>query len=249
MTARRRRSTSAKPSGGLTTKAFGGLNKKNYEKKASTFGQRIKFVEGERVTVQFAGAPDDEDAFKEFFQHSWQEGKKWNFVPCTGDDCPLCEEEDSDKAKTSYRFIAKVYDFGTKKMSIMDGPKDLAGRIVYQWERSPSKFLKKVWDVMPLATTPRSYQVDFNDEVRPKLDLSSLDDTKNPVDLDKYLEDSLKAFYGQDGLVLGKSSLDDEEFQEDDDEDEDDAPAPRRRRETARKSTATRTNRKRRARR
>jgi hypothetical protein len=234
----------------LTTKAFGGLNKKNYQKKSGgNFGLRIKFEPGKRVTTQFAGTPDDPSAFKEFFQHSWKEGNSWNFVPCTGDDCPLCEEEDQEKSKTSYRFIAKVYDFGEKKMMVMEGPKDLAGRIVYQWERSPSKFLTKVWDVMALETTPRTYQVDYNDEVRPKREL--VDDPKTPIDLDKYLEENLKRYYGEDGLVLGKSSLDDDdddaydEDEEDDDDEQDDQPAPRRRRESARKSTTTPTRRRR----
>src|SRR6478609_8332462 len=191
MTTRRRSSTSAKPSGGLSTKAFGGLNKKNYTKKASTFGQRIQFKEGERVTVQFLGEPDDEECFKEYFQHSWQEAGKWNYVPCAGDDCPICEEEDQAKSKTAYRFVAKVYNFGEKKIQVMEGPKDLAGRVVYQWERNNEKFTKKVWDVMPLATQPRTYQVDYNDEVVPKRTIE--EDAKNPVDLNKYLEDSLKS--------------------------------------------------------
>ncbi len=226
MTTRRRRSASAAPSGGLTTKAFGGLNKNNYTKKATTFGQAIRFKEGERETVQFAGDPDDPDCFKEFFQHSWKDGQRWYFVPCTGDDCPLCEEEDQDKAKQTYRFIAKVYDFKEKKVRIMEGPKDLAGRIVYQWERSKSKFLTKVWDVMPLATQPRTYQVDYNDEARAKRVIE--DDPKNVVNLDKYLEDSLKSFYGEDGLVKGKSSLDD-----DDDDAVEDRPVRRKRRSTS----------------
>lgn len=236
----RRRTASKEPSGGLSTKAFGGLNKKNYEKKAGTFGQRIKFVEGERVIVQFSGNPDDEDAFKEFFQHSWKEGNRWFFVPCTGDNCPLCEEEDEEKAKKTYRFIAKVWNFSEKKMQILDGPKDLAGRIVYQYDRSKTKFLSRVWDIMPLATQPRTYQVDYNDEVRAKREL--VDDPKNPIDLDKYLEDNLKNYYGSDGLVLGKSSLDaDDEFDEDDDDDT--PPVRRRRTRPSAKSTTTPTRR------
>lgn len=238
----RRRTAPKAPTGGLTAQAFGGLNKKNYAKKSGgSFGKRVKWEPGVRRAMQFAGNPDDPTAFKEFLQHGWKEAN-WNFVPCVGDECPLCEEEDAEKSKKSYRFVAKVYDFGEKKMMYMEGPKDLAGRIVYQWERSPSKFLSKVWDIIPLETTPRTYQVDFNEEVRAKRELT--DDPKDPIDLDKYLEESLTRFYGEDGMVLGKSSLDDDdddaydEDEEDDDDEQDDEPAPRRR-ETARKSTST----------
>lgn len=233
---RRRPSTSGK-TGGLSTKAFGGLNKKNYESKAGTFGQKIRFEEGKRVTVQFAGDPSDEDCFKEFYQHSWKEGNKWNFVPCTDDECPLCEEEDGEIRKKGYRFIAKVWSHSEKKMQILEGPKDLAGRIVYQWERNKSKFKSKVWDVLPMATTPRTYQVDFNEDVIAKRTL--VDDEKNPIDLDEYLETSLKAYYGEDGLVnSGKSSLDDDDDVDEDDEDDEEAPTPpRRKRESATRTT------------
>lgn len=251
----RRRAAPKAPSGGLTAQAFGGLNKKNYSKKSGgSFGKRVKWEPGVRRAIQFAGTPEDPEAFKEFLQHGWKEGANWNFVPCTGDDCALCEEEDQEKSKKSYRFVAKVYDFTEKKMMYMEGPKDLAGRIVYQYERNPGKFIAKVWDIIPLDTQPRTYQVDFNEEIRAKREL--LDDEKDPIDLDKYLEESLKRFYGEDGLVKGKSSLDDDDDDvydedEEDEDDEDEAPVSRRR-ETARKSstksTATATRRRRRTR-
>ena len=208
--------------GGLSVRTFGGLNKSRYTK--GTGGDRVILKQGDTVSVQFLAPIDDASQWKEINQHVFQEGKRWNYVPCLGDDCPLCDDEDSDVRKTSYRFFTNVFNFKTKKIEILEGPKDLSGRIAYKYEKNKKRFTQRVFEISKLATTPVSYDVDLDEERRAK---SSID-TAKAIDLDEYLNSQAVRYFGDDMPAPGKKSkgkkrtaLDDDDVIEDEyDEDE-----------------------------
>lgn len=217
------KSKGGKSSGGLTVQSFGGLSKKRYSK-----GQgwpRITLKQGDTRTVQFAALISDEKQWKEIEQHQFQDGGKWNYVPCLGKNCPLCEDEDNDVRKTHYRFFTNAYDFKEKQWAVLEGPKDLSGRIARKFERlkkagKEARFLKTTYDISKMATTPVSYDVDNGDDNPVKLDPKKL------VDLDAYLLDQAVRYFGEDmptSKSKGKSALDDDDDDAEDDEyDEDD---------------------------
>lgn len=205
------RKSAAKKSGGLSPKTFGGLNKKRMEKKQSGGGRRVQLRQGDTLPVQFLGKPDNEDAFIEFEIHNFQEDGRWYYVPCAGDDCPLCQDDDDKRRRTSYRFATNVWDHKEGKVKILEGPKDLAGRIFYRFERAPEKFLKRVWEVSKFPTTPVSYSLDLAEEKAVSLA------KQKAMDLEDYLVKEMEAYYGED--MPSASALDDDD---DDDLDDDD---------------------------
>jgi hypothetical protein len=205
-------STSAKK--GLSVKTFKGLNKKRMEQKSNkNFGKRLMLKDGDTVPVQFLMKPED---FLEFEQHQWQEGRQWNFVPCLGDGCPLCESESDNERKTTYRFIACVYNLKDKKVQIVEGPKDLAGRIFYRYERKPANFLKATFELTRFPTSPTTYACDKGDDDPVKTSGMKI------IDLDEYVLEEAKRYFGDD--MPAASALDaddDDDFEDDDDLDDD----------------------------
>lgn len=192
---------------GLNPKLFSGLDKKRIEKKSSgNFGQRVNLGKGTTLPLQFTGTPEDGDHFMEFDIHVWQEGT-WNYVPCAGDDCPLCSDEDEGRRKTSYRFIASVYNHKEKKIQVLEGPKDLAQRIFYKYSRKPEKFIDRVYDITKFPTQPISYGVDVGDDDPLK---ASVLKKETPIDLAAYVKGEMERYYGN--LDTPKASaLDDDE--------------------------------------
>lgn len=203
---------------GLSPKIYSGLNKKRMEKKGSG-GNRVILKQGDTATVQFLTGID---GFREYDIHQFQDGGRWQYVPCAGDDCPLCADDDSAVAKTTYRFCSNVYSFKEKKVLILEGPKDLAGRIAFRWEKRtkkgkyPKKFLQKTWDVSKFPTTPVSYDVEAGDD--DPVDTSRM----KPHDLDEYIKGEMVRYFGSEmPASTGRTALDDDD-DDDDDEDEDD---------------------------
>jgi hypothetical protein len=209
----------AKSSKGLTVKTFKGLNKKRMESRG-TGGKRVIMRKGDTIVVQFLQEPPE---FLEFEQHVWQEDNQWHYVPCADDGCPLCEHEDGDISKTSYRFVANVYNVKEKRVQILDGPKDLAGRIYAKYERKPALFKRRVYDVTKLPTNPVSYDVDIAEEDAVNTKRLEL------LDLNEALVDELKRYYGDDltSVTSGATALDDDDDEDDEDDfddDEDEGP-------------------------
>ena len=200
--------------GGLSPKSFGGLSKKRMEKGQAS--DRIFMKKGETATVQFLGATDDEEVFREFYVHQFQDGGRWTYVPCAEDNCPLCEDEDPQVSKAHYRFCTSVYSLKDKKVAILEGPKDLAGRIDRKCSRNAKKFLRKTWDISKLDTTPVSYEVEEAD------DRAVSTDGLKPMSLPGYIEQEQRRYFGNDmpteSKKSGKTALDD-----DDDDAEDDS--------------------------
>lgn len=198
--AKRKKSSKASSKKGLSVKTFKGLDKKRMKKGKGGPGKRVMMKQGDTVAVQFLEDPDE---FLEFEIHNFQEDGRWEYVPCAGDECPLCESDSEKQRKTSYRFVANVYNLTEKRVQVLEGPKDLAGRIYYRYERNPAKFRKRAYDITKFPTQPVSYGVDTAEDAKPvrvkDLELH---------DLDNYLVDELKRYYG-DELPTVASALDD----------------------------------------
>lgn len=210
---------------GLSVRTFGGLNEKRYTK-GTGGSDRFKFEKSDKpYAAQFCGDISDPKFFLEFDQHQFQD-KGWNYVPCLGEGCPLCEDEDKEVAKKRYRFIASVYSFSDKTLCILEGPKDLSGRIARKWKAAEKKkkgsFTKTVFDLTKVDSQPVGYEVDVNDDRK----VVDIDVSKAPS-LQEYLDSSARRFFG-DGHPADsgkkkkkgkpkKSALDDEdeETQED----------------------------------
>lgn len=208
--------------GGLSAKTYSGLSKKRMEKSGSGTNLRIK--KGESATVQFLEVPKN---MLEFDQHQFQDKGKYNYVPCAGDDCPLCEDDDEQVSNVKYRFICNVWDFGSGKVKTLEGPKTLAGRIRARYDRKKDRFLKRTFDVSLYDTEPSEWDVEGSDE--DPLPTSKTKELKRH-DLQKTINDSLQRYFGNALPSKGsKSALDDddEDFEEDEyDEDDLDEMEP-----------------------
>lgn len=197
---------------GITAKSFSGLNKKRMQKTSSAnFGKRIMLQKGDTLPVQFLQLPED---MKEFDVHTFREDGKWYFIPCLGDSCPLCEDEDAERRKVSYRFVCNVYNLKDRKVQLLEGPKDLASRISYRYERKPGLFLKRTFDITKFNTSPVTYDVAVGED-----DIVKVTDLKLE-DLQAYIDEEAKRFYGEE-MPSGKSSLDAKDDDDDIDENDD----------------------------
>src|SRR5688572_15129141 len=103
------------------------MKKKELEQ-GGGFGNTAYIKKGDTLPVQFYHEPDDFLTFKE---HQWDEDRKWFFVPCLGDDCPLCDDESENRSRVAYQFAAQVYNIKEKKAQVLKGGKDLGGRIYF----------------------------------------------------------------------------------------------------------------------
>lgn len=198
---------------GLSPKMFKGLDKKRIEKKGGGAGKRLVLDKNKTLPIQFLTKPEE---FIEYEIHVFQEDGRWEFIPCAGDACPLCVDDDSDRAKTSYRFACNVYNLKDKKVQILEGPKDLAGRIFYRYERKPKQFLKRTFELTKFGGPPVTY--DFQAGEDDPVQLSGL----KAHSLEEYLKDEMKRYFGEDLEAVTSSSLEDDDDLDDDLEAEDD---------------------------
>lgn len=202
--------------GDLAPVIYKGLSDKRMAKGSAT--NRCRVDKGKTVTVQFLNAPDD---MREFDQHQFQDGGKWQYVPCIGKDCPLCDDDDDQVSRTHYRFICNVWNFSTKRVEILEGPKTLAGRIKYRWKKRKDSFLKRTYDVSKFDTQPVEWDVESADD-------NALPSSKRKglklYDLDKDIKESLQRWFGDNTPEpkTSKTALDDDDYEEDDEYDEDD---------------------------
>lgn len=206
----------AKKGSGLSPKIYGGLSKKRMAQKSAT--NRCVVKAGDTVTVQFLEVPDD---MKEFDQHQFRDRNRWFYVPCAGKNCPLCDDEDPDVAKVNYRFICNVWNFKTKRVEILEGPKTLAGRIQFRWERKKKSFLKRTYDVSKFDTQPVEWDCDSGDEdALPAAKVAKL----KKFDLEDDITQSMARYFDSESLPSkgSKTALDDDDdddYEDDDDED------------------------------
>lgn len=199
---------------GITPQVFKGMSKGRMEKKGGGAGKRVFFSnEDPTVTLQFLQTPDEA---QEYYVHFFQEDGRWNVVPCAGKaDCPLCDSDDEKIARPSYRFAINVINLKDGRVQVLEGPQALALRVFQRYKRKPALFKKRVYDVSKFPTSPVSYDVEIAEE-----DAVSTRG-KKLIDLEQYLIDEMKAYYGDD-LSISPSALDDDEDDEDDEEDDED---------------------------
>lgn len=202
---------------GLSVKTSKGLNKKNMEKKGGAGGNRFPLKKGATIPCMVLDDPGD---MLEFEMHVWEDGDGWNFVPCLGDACPLCQS-DSDKIRgTSYRFACNVYNLEEKRVQVMSGPQNFAKKVFAKYENSKplERFFKRTWDATMYDSKPVEYGFDRSDEepLSPKAKAKL-----KKLDLNKWLISEAERYYGDE--IPDVSSLDDDDDDyDDDDEDEDD---------------------------
>lgn len=198
--------------GGLKPTIYRGLNDKRMAKGSNT--PRLILKQGDTASVQFLTSIKE---FREYDMHQFQERNRWQYVPCAGDGCPLCEDEDPDVSKVSYRFCCNVWVPKEKKALVLEGPKDLSGRIALRFKGNKKKFTRRIYDVSKLKTTPVSYDVERSDG-------RTIDpDSVELIDLDKFITDEMERYFGDSTpkpSKRGRSSLDDDDDDDDDGDDD-----------------------------
>lgn len=202
----RSRTTKPAASKGIQPKLFKGLNKKRMDASRGNFGVRVVLKDGQTVPVQFLQDPTE---FTEFYVHAFQEEGRWVFVPCVGDNCPLCQDDDEKVRRTSYRFLATVYNLEQKKVQLLENSGQLAQAIMYRYQRKPSAFLKRTFEITRFPTTPVSHQFELGEE--PTVNTSRM----KLLSHEEYLADQLKRYYGDELPEPGSTSMDDEDVEED----------------------------------
>lgn len=207
----------AKVSPGLKPKIFKGLSKKRMGRGGGYKFPRVRFEDDKAVVVQFFDPPVTEsEGFLEFDQHQWREGGNWNYVPCAGKKCPLCEDDDDDVAKVRYRFCALVYNLKAKEVQVMEGPTTLAQQIERRYAKRKKSFLKRTWDITRMSGQPTRYDVDSGDD-----DPVSLK-AKKRLNLEEYVTEAMQRFFGDDvPSKTSRTALDDDDEYDEDDIDED----------------------------
>ena len=216
---------------GLTPKTFQGMTRTKVMAGgggSGTYKLRVKMKKGTSHVLQFATGLDE---FLEYEQHVWRNDEgRWTFVPCAGEDCPLCADEREDVARTSYSFACLVWNFREKKLMILSGSKKLAMKIYQKWEKCGTKerernkkFVRRVYEITALPTNPADWIVDLEPDVRAKDpdDLRLKATKKDAPDLEVYVKEEMEFYFGNS--MPKASSLDD------DDEDEWEAPRSKKR--------------------
>lgn len=196
---------------GLKAKTFHGLSKNRMKKRGGGAGNRVKVEDDKPNVLQFYVTPDE---FEEYEQHGWQANGQWTFVPCAGEGCPLCSNEDDKIRKTSYRFAAPVFDHKAKESKVLEGPQTMASVIFRRYERAPSKFLKRVWDITRFSGTPTTFDAEVSEQ-----DPKNPRSLPEPQDINKYIQSQMDRYY--ENAAADVSALDDDFDGDDFEEDED----------------------------
>lgn len=204
---------------GLSVKTYSGLNERRMASKSGGANDKIYLIADKTVTVQFMTDPD---GFLEYDIHGFRESGAWKFVPCAGDDCPLCEDEDRDVSRTAYRFAAVAWDCNRKQLGVIEGPNSLSMRILKRYKSLANLgkerlFTKKTWDITRLDTKPIQYDVDTGSMPSQKVP------SDKTIDLKKWVQKEMERYYGDDmpgsdSNAKRRTSLDDDEADDDDDE-------------------------------
>lgn len=237
MATRRR---SSKKSGGLSPQLFSGLNQKRMASGQGNpnIGLRVQLEKSKPLPVQFMGDPDDAEYFIEIDQHQFQEEGRWNYVPCAGDDCPLCASESEVKAKRHYRFFAVIYNLNDRKLQVLEGPKTMAQLIFLRYKatrrrsaRNRRPFTRRVYEITKMPTEPVSYDLAIGeDDPVSSARLAKLE----AIDLQKYVTSEMERYYGN--LDLPSRSALEDDIEDDDDYDD----RPRRRKSSSSSSRSSR---------
>lgn len=162
-----------KASGPIAPKIFKGLQEGRMKSGGGNFADRCEWKQGDTITVQFLEPITD---FAEYDQHQFRDGGKWKYVPCGGENCPLCADDDADVSKVHYRFSANVYNHGTKRVEVLEGPKTVSNLVAKRYKKAMTKAKGKsedkalkiwqnlVWDMSKMKTQPVSFDMEEGDD-------------------------------------------------------------------------------------
>ena len=150
---------------------FSGLNEGRMKSGVGRFADRTSFVQGDTIQVQVLDLITE---FVEYDQHQFRDGGKWKYVPCGGDGCPLCADDDDEVAKQHYRFSCNVYNHDTKRTEVFEGPKTMSALIAKRYKTIAKKAkgneekLRKLWtntvfEFSKMKTQPVTFDVDYGD--------------------------------------------------------------------------------------
>lgn len=205
----------AKKDKGLSAKVYSGLSKSRIAQRAASNTPRLILDKGQTKTIQFLDSPA---TMKEYDTHSFREKGGWKYVPCLEGKCPLCEDEEREVSKTSYRFLANVWSFKDKKVVVLEGGVELSEKILSRFDRKKKFFMKRTWDITKMSGERVTYDIDQGE----KAVLKDTSDLKL-YDLDDYIAAQLQRYYGTDVPDTSKAkrtSLDDDDDADEDEYDE-----------------------------
>lgn len=185
--------------GGLAPVMHTGIDEDRASAKSGNFAPKAKLKQGETSTYQFPWAPivgDDTGIFVEIEEHQWSEGKgskvKWFFVPCAGEGCPLCDDDDKDVAATNYQLYVNVYDFDQKKVVLLKGPKTLTRLILDRYKKNKKEFVRRAWDISRKKASPWWDMERSEDDGLSDKKLKAL----TPIDAREHIRSEFDQFFG-----------------------------------------------------
>lgn len=166
-----------------------GMTKSKIQTRAS--GIFFWLRKGEVKPIQFLETPEQ---FVEYYVHQFQdEEDRWRYIPCLVKRCPLCREE-GEAGKRRYRFATNVWNVLERKVQILEGGTQLGALILQRYERRPSSFLDRIFDLGKLGRTPVMYDLVPTED-------RGLDESKRRQlklhDVESYIQDQAIQYYGQ----------------------------------------------------
>lgn len=197
----------------LSAKIYSGLSAERLAKKSG--GNRLIInKKNPTKTVQLL---DEIEEMKEYDMHSFREGRGWVYVPCAGEECPLCDDEDDEVSSIAYRAAANVWSFDDNAVLVLEGGKEIFGKIGRRIEKAKQKkkdIRKTTLEISRIEGDRVSYDVDSGDE--DPIDFKPL--LKKRHDLDAFVNDQIARYYKDDNSGPKKASK--KSALDDDDEDE-----------------------------
>lgn len=193
-----------------------GMKKENVENSAGS-GKMFFLKRGEEKTIQFLQSPSE---FFEFDTHSFEDESVWQYVPCLAKNCPLCAEDDPDISKTSYRWVANVWNHNDKKIQVLENGRQLGEKVMTRFEKKPKSFVKRVFDIKKSSGKGQvTYDLDSGDD--PAIDPEKV--KKKLWDLEEYVQEQVSKYYGSDDEDDLTEDEDEEEVEAEEDEDIEDS--------------------------
>ncbi len=176
--------------------------------------------------LTFQAYTDDEDGWIEATRHVWsvnRDGKKfWNFIPCAGEDCPMCEDEET-YGRPGKVNIVPVYNvkedkagyvtLGSKQARLFLNAMDQCANGKY------GSFTERVWTFSRVETKPIDYSLK-QDEKRDTKPLKSLPAAITEKQINEDLNIKLNWFLDSVNFSAPKNFTNDDEEPNEDDDDE-----------------------------
>lgn len=191
------------------------------------------------ITVRFLEEPPDWYGYYEHFEKSMG-----GYFPCTGDDCPGCQNP-SDDGSRSFRYLANAYVVDDSKVMAVKMPKSLVEQLLKYHEKWGTS-LDRDYDLSKSGSGKTGTNYMASPDSPSKMKLSRF----SPLDLDEVLESMLLDGEDDDeeprrkktkGKASTKRSRDEDDEEDDDpwdDDDDDDDEEEEERPRKKKKATA-----------